>query len=155
MSKLSLKNPNLEDEDLIVKNSGLIHLQYFEDQPDGNLAIGEALKNIPFEFKRIYFINSLHHPEAVRGKHAHKSLRQAIFCINGCFTLKLDDGRVQQTVVMDSPHIGVELNGLIWHEMTDFTQDCVILVLAEEYYDPQDYIRDYEEFLRLVKKHVA
>lgn len=149
--KISLRNPDLSDASLSVNNSGFVRLKYVEDPPDGNLAIGEALKNLPIEFKRFYFINSLNHPSAVRGKHAHKVLRQVIFCINGCFTLNLDDGINKQTVVMDNPFIGVQLNGLIWHEMTNFTPDCVILVIAEDYYKEEDYIRDYQEFLRLVQ----
>lgn len=155
MKGISLKNPDLKDGDISVKNSGLVRLQYFEDYPDGNLAIGEALKNIPFGFKRFYFINSLHIPSAVRGKHAHKKLRQAIFCINGTFTLNLDDGEKKQAINMDNPYIGVLLNGLIWHDMTNFSPNCVILVLAEDYYNKKDYIRDYEEFLSLVNSVVS
>lgn len=147
--KTSLRD--LQEETLVVKNSGLIRLQYFEDYPDGNLAIGEALKNVPFEIKRFYFINSFRSPQAVRGKHAHKELRQIIFCINGCFTLDLDDGENKQRITMDNPYTGIILDGLIWHEMTNFSPDCVILVVADGYYDKEDYIRDYNDFLQLLK----
>lgn len=150
--RLSLRKEDLEELDLAVRNSGLVYLQYFEDYPDGNLAIGEARKNIPFKFPRFYFINKLNHPEAIRGKHAHKKLRQVIFCINGSFDLSLDDGEKQQTITMDSPYVGIQLNRLIWHEMTNFSQDCVILVVADDYFKKKDYIRDYDEFLRRVKK---
>lgn len=140
--------------DLFVNNSGVVRLQFFEDPPDGNLAIAEASKNIPFDIKRVYFINSLDNPDAIRGKHAHKHLKQAIFCINGSFTLELDDGSKKQRVKMDTPYAGVILDGLLWHKMTGFSEDCVILVFANARYDPADYIRDYEEFLELARSSI-
>lgn len=140
--------------DLLVKNSGFIHLKYFEDYPDGNLAIGEGLKEIPFEIKRFYFINTLHHQEAIRGKHAHRNTEQIIFCINGSFTLNLDDGETTQTIAMDTPYVGVMLGKMLWHDMTDFSEDCVILVVANDVYKEGDYIRDREEFEKIIKERV-
>ena len=81
-----------------VKNSGIIKLQFFDDFPDGNLVIGEAEKNIPFKIKRVYFINSLFNKKSQRGLHAHKKLEQIIFCVNGHFTLRLDDGKTKQNI---------------------------------------------------------
>ena len=101
---------------------------------------------------RIYYINNLHNSRAIRGKHAHKRLEQIIFCINGFFTLSLDDGKEKEKIVIDNPYLGLKLGRLIWLTMANFSKDCVILVLANDYYDESDYIRDYDEFLKCVEK---
>lgn len=132
-----------------VRNSGLIPLQFFKDLPDGNLFIAEAGRQVPFDIKRVYFINTLANPKAVRGHHAHRTLEQAIFCISGSFTLNLDDGVVKQRLLVNDPSCGVRLGPMLWHTMSSFSYDCVILVLASDRFDEADYIRDYDEFLRL------
>lgn len=135
-----------------VRNSGVIRLQYFDDGKDGMLTIGESRRSVPFLIKRFYYINRLGRRNAVRGKHAHKRLEQIIFCINGSFRLDLDDGKKKQSIKMANPYLGIRLGPLLWHEMTDFSNDCVILVLAADYYKKSDYIRDYDEFMRLIRK---
>lgn len=135
-----------------VKNSGLIKLQVFDDFPDGNLVIGEGNKNVPFSIKRVYYINNLYNRKAERGKHAHKMLEQIIFCVNGHFTLSLDDGEKKQSILMNNPIYGVRLGPKLWHTMTRFSSDCVILVLANDYFNETDYIRNYQDFLNYVKK---
>jgi len=139
-------NKNLK---LRVKNSGLLSLKYFKDLPDGNLFIAEAGRQVPFAIQRVYFINTLANPKAIRGKHAHRRLQQAIFCINGSFSLHLDDGRSKQRVRLNDPSCGVLLGTMLWHTMSSFSYDCVILVLASDAFDESDYIRDYSEFKRL------
>jgi len=136
-----------------VKNSGIIKLQFFNDFPDGNLVIGEGKKNVPFNIKRVYFINNLFNKKAIRGKHAHKKLEQIIFCVNGHFTLTLDDGKNKQKILINDPYCGVRLGPKLWHTMTKFSSDCVILVLADNYFKENDYIRDYCKFLKYVKKN--
>jgi hypothetical protein len=133
-------------QELRVKNSGFINLACFKDLPDGNLFIAEAGKQVPFEIKRVYFINTLANPKAIRGKHAHRELQQAIFCINGSFTLHLDDGATKQRLLLNDPSCGVLLGRMLWHTMTAFSYDCVILVLASDHFDEADYIRSYEQF---------
>jgi dTDP-4-dehydrorhamnose 3,5-epimerase-like enzyme len=135
-----------------VKNSGIIRLQVFDDFPDGTLVIGEAGENVPFDIKRIYYITNLSNPKAIRGKHAHKKLEQYIFCLSGSFRLHLDDGETKQNITLDSPNCGIRLGPKLWHTMTKFSRDCVILVLASDYYDERDYIRNYEEFLEYIRK---
>lgn len=142
----------MEKEEIFIKNSGIVSLQVFPDPPDGDLFIAEATKNIPFEIKRVYFINSLANAHAVRGKHAHKKLEQVIFCINGSFILDLDDGEKKQRVVMDNPSCGIVLGPNLWHTMTEFSPECVILVFANDFFDADDYIRDYDEFLCYLDK---
>ena len=135
-----------------VKNSGIIKLQYHDDFPDGILVIGEAKKNIPFDIKRVYYISNLSNPKGIRGKHAHKKLEQYIFCVSGSFRLELDDGETKQSLLVDSPYYGIRLGVKLWHTMKKFSRDCVILVLASDYYDKNDYIRNYNEFLEYVRK---
>jgi len=135
-----------------VKNSGIVKLQFYNDFPDGNLVIGEVKKNVPFIIKRFYFINNLFNRKSTRGLHAHKKLEQIIFCINGSFTLTLDDGSNRQKIKMDDPYYGIRLGPKLWHTMTKFTSDCVILVLASDHFKESDYIRNYNEFLRYIKK---
>jgi len=134
-----------------VKNSGFVKLQFYNDFPDGNLVIAEAEKNVPFKIKRVYFINNLFNKKSIRGKHAHKKLEQIIFCVNGSYILELDDGTMKQKITMNDPYIGIRLGPELWHTMTKFTSDCVILVLAADYFKESDYIRDYDKFIKYVK----
>ena len=136
---------------LVVKNSGLLALKFFKDLPDGNLFIAEAREQVPFDIKRVYFINTLANQKAIRGKHAHRELQQGIFCISGSFTLHLDDGQKKQRILLNDPSCGVLLGPMLWHTMSSFSSDCVILVLAREGFDETDYIRDYDEFRTMTR----
>lgn len=138
-------------DDIIVKNSGTVTLKRIVDGRDGALCIMNALQEIPFDIKRIYYINNLDPHSSLRGMHAHKKLRQVIFCINGCFTLSLDDGETKQDIFMREDNIGIILDPMLWHTMHDFSNGCVLLVAASDYYREEDYIRDYDVFLKLVK----
>lgn len=135
-----------------VAGSGIVKLQSFNDFPNGSLSIAESKKNIPFPIKRVYYINDLFREGVIRGKHAHKKLDQIIFCINGSFVLGLDDGRNKQKILLSNSGWGVRLNSLLWHTMEKFSFGCVILVLANDYYKENDYIRDYDEFKKYLKK---
>ncbi|MEY4489884.1 MAG: hypothetical protein RIQ79_2392 [Verrucomicrobiota bacterium] len=108
----------------------------------------EAGKDVPFAIKRVY---GLLHMQAgvVRGAHAHRMLRQVIVALSGACLITLDDGRTKESVALDNPARGLLLEPMVWHEMADFSADCVLLVLAAEHYDEGDYIRDRAEFLRL------
>lgn len=136
---------------IIVKNSGYIELKKIHDDRDGNLIIMEGNKDIPFQLKRIYYINNLENSISTRGLHAHKELEQVIFCINGSFTLGLDDGFQSQKIHMKKDNVGIILGKMLWHTMEDFSSGCILLVVASDYYDESDYIRNYDEFLKLVK----
>lgn len=136
-----------------VKNSGILKLQFYNDFPDGNLVIAESKKNIPFDVKRIYYITNLFNKKSKRGFHAHKKLEQIIFCVNGSFKLHLDDGKNKQNISMSDPYFGVRLGPKLWHTMTHFSSDCVILVFASDYYKESDYIRNYEKFLKYIEKN--
>lgn len=135
-----------------VKNSKLIKIQSFNSE-NGNLFIAEHNNNIPFTPKRVYFTNNLSKKSEPRGNHAHKKFEQIIFCTNGSFTLKLDDGKNRQTIILDDPSTGVYLGPKLWHSMENFSDNCVILVLAKDYYNEDDYLRDYEDFLEYIKNN--
>ncbi len=135
-----------------VRNCRIIKLKFFDDGIDGNLVIAESAKQVPFQIKRVYFINNLKSRKAVRGKHAHKRLKQVLFCINGSFELQLDDGVRRERVLLAKPHMGVYMGSNVWHTMHNFSPDCVILVLASDFYKEFDYIRNYRDFIDRVNK---
>jgi dTDP-4-dehydrorhamnose 3,5-epimerase-like enzyme len=118
----------------------------------GNLISLEENKNIPFEIKRVYYIFGTQ-KEVSRGFHAHKELKQLAVCIQGDCTILMDDGSVKESIVLDSPSKGLIIDVQQWHEMHDFSEDCILMVLASDYYDEDDYIRDYDEFMRGMNVH--
>jgi hypothetical protein len=144
---------NADSELSQIRHSGSIQLQSVDHGADGFLTVAEYQRSIPFRINRVYFIAGVSNPDIVRGKHAHKALQQAIFCIKGSFKLDLDDGTTQVSVLMDRPDRGVYLGPLLWHTMHSFTPDCVILVLASEIYDESDYLRKYDDFLAYIAQH--
>ena len=117
----------------------------------GKLIAIEQLKDIPFEIKRVYYIFDTK-SEIRRGSHAHKNLQQVAICLNGSCKFLLDNGKERvEDIILDSPNKGLFIDKMIWREMYDFSENCVLLVIASEYYDENDYIRDYEEFLKILK----
>lgn len=139
--------------DLIrVKNSGYVELKLIHDNRDGNLVIMEELRDVPFEIKRVYYVTNLENSVSVRGKHAHRELEQVIFCLQGSFTLGLDDGINRQKILMNKVNVGVRLGRMLWHTMEDFSSGCVLMVVASDYYNEEDYIRNYEDFIGLAGK---
>lgn len=127
----------------------LIELPYLGDERGGLVAI-ESNKNIPFKIKRIYYIFDTQNKP--RGFHAHKNLSQILICLKGECKIKLDNGKESMSVVLNDPKKGLLIESLIWREMHDFSDDCVLLVLASGYYDESDYIRDYDAFLIRVEQ---
>ena len=87
-----------------------------------------------------------------RGFHAHKSLEQILICIHGTCKILLDNGSEKVEVLLDKPYEGLYISNDIWREMFDFSPDAVLMVLASEYYDEADYIRNYDEFLKYIGK---
>lgn len=112
----------------------------------GQLVAIEEMKNIPFKIKRVYYMYDTG-MSVSRGHHAHKCLEQILICVHGSCKILLDDGNDKETVVLDKPYEGLYIANDIWREMFDFSEDAVLLVLASQYYDENDYIRDYEKFL--------
>jgi hypothetical protein len=132
---------------LSIKRCKSIELKQIVDEKDGVLSIAESKREIPFDIKRVYHIYGLNYQKASRGFHAHKVLEQVIFAINGSFKLMLDDGATKQYFFMSDPNRGMYMGPLLWHTMFEFSSDCIILVLASDYFSETDYIRDYDSFL--------
>ena len=136
---------------LEVKKSAFIELPKIKDGRDGILCVAEQQNSIPFEIKRVFFIYDLHDNSAIRGKHAHRKVEQAIFCIKGSFEIQLDDGKNKQIIKLEKPNEGLYLGTMLWNVMTMFSDDCILLVFASDFYDENDYIRNYKEFLILTQ----
>lgn len=128
----------------------IVDLPSLSDERGGLVAI-ESEQSIPFQIKRLYYIFGTQSGVA-RGFHAHYNLKQVAVCVKGSFRMILDDGQHREEVWLDSPTKGLIIGDLIWREMHDFSDDCVLLVLASEHYDEEDYIRDYDEFMSEVNK---
>ncbi|MCR8913710.1 WxcM-like domain-containing protein [Marinobacter panjinensis] len=115
----------------------------------GSLVALEGNKIVPFDIERVYYIFGTK-PGVARGFHAHKALKQVAICITGKCKMLLDNGIEKAEVWLDSPAKGILINHLVWHEMHEFSTDCVLLVLASEHYDESDYIREYSDFITRV-----
>jgi len=116
----------------------------------GMLVALEELKDIPFEIKRVYYMYDTK-PDIHRGFHAHKKLEQILICIHGTCKILLDNGSEKKIVSLEKPYEGLYISNDMWREMYDFSPDAVLLVLASELYCEEDYIRDYNEFLKFVE----
>ena len=118
---------------------------------DGWLIALEMGKNIPFDMRRAYYIYGTR-AGVTRGKHAHHKLRQLMVCMAGSCCVLLDDGRTREEVRLEHNEHGLYIDPMVWHEMHAFSKDCVLLVLADDFYKLDDYIRDYAAFKALCAK---
>jgi len=115
----------------------------------GSLIAIEEGYNAPFDIKRVYYIFNTK-KAVIRGYHAHINLQQIAIAVKGSCTFILDDGEKREEIQLNNPNKGLFIKGLIWREMKDFSEDCVLVVLASEHYDESDYIRDYQKFIDIV-----
>ena len=115
----------------------------------GQLVAAEVGNEIPFDVKRVYYIYDTL-SGVRRGFHAHRNLQQLLICINGSCWIHLDDGYETAEVLLDKPYEGLYISNDMWREMYDFSEGAVLLVLASQHYDEADYIRNYEDFIKLV-----
>lgn len=115
----------------------------------GKLVALESGIDIPFEVKRVFYIYGTQ-AGVPRGQHSHHAIQQYLIAVSGSCKVTLDDGSEKKTYELNQPNVGLFQNALIWGEMHDFSEDCVLLVLASEHYDESDYIRDYDDFLKQV-----
>lgn len=116
----------------------------------GQLIAVEALSEfVPFEIKRVYYIYDTT-PGTIRGKHAHKVLKQVLICLSGTCTIECEMPNGSKSEHrLDWPDRGLLIDGLVWRNMKDFSKGAVLVVLASEHYDESDYIRDYKVFRKL------
>jgi UDP-2-acetamido-3-amino-2,3-dideoxy-glucuronate N-acetyltransferase len=131
--------------ELDVRGVGLHCLKRVKDMR-GNLAVAECVSDIPFEPRRIFAIFGVPNRE-VRGEHAHKTLHQFLICVSGNCSVIVDDGGRRADVLLNSPGIGLHVGPLVWTTQYNYSPDAVLVVLASDPYDADDYIRDYAEFL--------
>lgn len=118
--------------------------------PRGNLTFIEENRHVPFEIKRVYYLYDVPGGEG-RGGHAHYELEQLIIAASGSFDIVLDDGYVRQRFHLNRSYFGLYVPRMIWREMDNFSSASVCLVLASNFYDEADYIRDYAEFVKKVR----
>ena len=129
-----------------------IPLQVHGDER-GALVSLERENNIPFDIRRVYYIFDT--KEGVtRGFHAHRKLKQVAIAVKGSCRFILDDGTERVSIVLDNPTQGLLIDSFIWREMTDFTEDCVLMVIADMEYEESDYIRDYSAFKNFSNRSV-
>lgn len=128
-----------------MSNFKLIELEAFGDSR-GSLISLEKNHNVPFDIKRVYYIYDTKRG-VPRGFHAHKELEQLLICVNGSCKIKVDDGKITDVFELNSPEKALYIGKNLWREMSEFSQGCVLMVIASEYYNPDEYIRDYNEFL--------
>ena len=117
----------------------------------GDLLVAELQKHIPFPVRRLFFVMNVpsHH---VRGEHAHRECHQLLVCLQGSVSVIADDGKVREEWVLDRPEVGLHIHPMTWAAQYHYSENAVLAVFASHSYDPNDYIRDYEEYLFACKK---
>lgn len=130
-----------------------IRILDFPDLGDerGNLVVAEGGSAIPFEIKRIFYIYGSD-AEVVRGKHANRKSEFVMINVSGTSKVLIDNGYDSQIIELNRPRMGLYLKSMVWKEMYDFSPDSVLLVLSNEHYDPEEYIRNYDDYLKMVRK---
>lgn len=127
-----------------------VSLHVFPMVPDlrGNLSVGEFEREIPFKPSRYFLVYDVPTIET-RGEHAHRQCKQFLIAVKGSVSVVADDGCTREEFLLDKPNIGLYLPPMTWGIQYRYSPDAVLLVFASDYYDSSDYVRDYEEFLRL------
>ena len=134
-----------------VAGCKVIHIKTIPTVNAGELFFFEGTHDIPFDIKRIYFISKV--PEGIRrGFHAHKELKQLLFCPYGRIQLILENRKGREEIELSDPSIGVVIEQCTWREMLWLQRDSVLCVAASDYYKAEDYIRDYREFSEYINK---
>ena len=128
----------------------ILDFPYLGDER-GNLVVVEGGSAIPFDIQRIFYIYGSD-DEVVRGKHANLRSEFVMINVSGTSRVKVDNGHESRVIELDRPRMGLYLERMVWKEMYDFSPDSVLLVLSNEHYDPEEYIRDYDNYLKMVRK---
>ena len=117
----------------------------------GSLVVAEGSgKDIPFEIKRVFYMYGSD-PAIVRGQHANRKTEFVLINVSGTSKVKVDNGEEQAVIELNRPRMGLYLKTMLWKDMYDFSPDSVLLVLASEHYGGEEYIRNYEEYLKEIK----
>lgn len=130
----------------MIEDCKIIDLPRIND-PRGNLTFIEGGdRHIPFDIKRVYYLYDVP-GGSERGGHAHKELHQFIIAMSGSFDIHIDDGHKKKTIHMNRSYYGLYICPMIWREIDNFSSASVCMVLASNYFDEDDYYRDYSQFL--------
>ena len=136
-------------------NTDKIRMMDFTQHGDerGGLIVVEGMSDVPFEIKRVFYIYGSD-ADVVRGQHANRRSEFVLINVSGTSRVRVKDGMGAETVYdLERPNTGIYLPTMVWKDMYDFSPDSVLLVLASEHYDPEEYIRSYEQFEREVKQN--
>lgn len=143
----------MDTRGLNMKLSEQVKLLEFSDLGDerGNLVVveGNGL-DIPFEIKRVFYIYGSD-DQVIRGQHANKKTEFVMINVSGRSKVRVDNGYEQDVISLDRPRMGLYLSTMVWKDMYDFSEDSVLLVLASEHYDAEEYIRSYDDFMKEIK----
>lgn len=116
----------------------------------GKLVVVEGGQDIPFDIKRVFYIYGSD-ATVVRGQHANRESEFVLINVAGTSKVRITDGNDELIVELNKPMMGVYLPKMIWKDMYDFSSDSVLLVLASTHYDGKEYIRDYEDYLKIIR----
>ncbi|MCM1109702.1 MAG: FdtA/QdtA family cupin domain-containing protein [Clostridium sp.] len=130
-----------------VFDCSIIEFDRHHSDRKGNLTVVENRRSLPIDIRRVYYLYDIPGGES-RGGHAHRRLYQLIVAVSGSFTVTLDDGEVKRTFFLNRPYQGLLVVPGIWRTLDDFSSGSVCMVLASECYSEDDYIRDYDDFLK-------
>lgn len=119
--------------------------------PRGNLSVAEQMEDVPFDISRVYWLYDVPAGEC-RGGHAHKHCRIVIIAVNGSFSVTLDNGKEREVYLLNHPYQGLLVDRMVWRTLDDFSSGAVSLVLAEDLFSEEDYIRDYDEYVACQNK---
>ena len=130
-----------------VFDCSIIEFDKHHSNRKGNLTIVENGKTLPFDVKRVYYLYDVPGGES-RGSHAHRNLEQLMVAVSGSFTVTLNDGKCKRSFTLNRPYQGLCIKPGLWRDLDDFSSGSVCMVLASEVYQAEDYIRDYDEFVK-------
>lgn len=117
----------------------------------GNLVVAEGSgMDVPFDIRRVFYMYGSD-SDIIRGKHANRRTKFVLINVSGTSKVKVDNGFETEIIELNKPRMGLFIDTMVWKDMYDFSADSVLLVLASEHYDGEEYIRNYDEFLKEVK----
>lgn len=132
-----------------IENTKFIKFKQLGDER-GHLVVIEGNEDVEFDIKRVFYIYGSD-PDVVRGQHANRDTEFVLINVCGTSKVRVDDGKEEKVYVLDKPHEGVYIPKMVWKDMYDFSEDSILLVLASEHYDGDEYIRDYEDYKRMMR----
>lgn len=133
-----------------INESGRIIDLHKEIDRRGNLTVVEQMKDIPFNISRVYWVYDVPGGKN-RGGHAHKHCRELLVAASGSFSVTLDNGLEKRTFLLNHPYQGLLINTNVWRTLDDFSSGALCLVIAEDPFSEEDYIRDYDDFMAFIK----